>query len=115
MRNNVSVEHRGKRDWYENFIESKTWVRCARSYKASVGGLCERCKERGLIVPCEEVHHKIRLTPANINRPEISLNWANLIALCKNCHMEVHKNQKRWRVDADGNVIILEDPPSSTR
>lgn len=75
-----------------------------------MGGLCERCRDRGLIVPCEEVHHKIKLTPENINRPEVALNWANLVALCKDCHMEVHRKQKRWTVDADGNVTPR-DPP----
>ena len=63
-----------------------------------------------MIVPAAEVHHKIHLTPENINRPEIALNWTNLIALCKDCHMIVHRKQKRWTVDKDGNVTPV-DPP----
>ena len=111
MSNNVSVEHRGREKGFaDKFYTSPAWKKCARSYRASVGGLCERCRDRGLIVPCEEVHHKIKLTPANINRPEVALNWANLVALCKDCHMEVHRKQKRWTVDADGNVTPR-DPP----
>ena len=102
--NNANIGKREKRDWYERFIISKTWIKCARSYKASVNGLCERCLARGLITPAEEVHHKVKLTPQNINRPEVSLNWANLIALCKDCHMKEHRKQKRWTVDEDGNV-----------
>ena len=103
MSYSVSVEKKQKR-FSDDFYVSPAWKRCARGYRQSVGGLCERCKERGLIVPAEEVHHKIRLTPENINRPEIALNWRNLIALCKECHMKEHRKEKRWTVDEEGNV-----------
>ena len=96
---------------FENvFYASWAWRKCARGYRQSVGDLCERCREKGLIVPAEEVHHKIHLTSENINRPEIALNWQNLIALCKNCHINEHRKEKRWTVDDDGNVIP-QDPP----
>ena len=108
---NNSMEIRGKKEGFaDSFYTSPAWKRCARSYRRSVGGLCERCRKRGLIVPAEEVHHKIRLTPENINRPEVALNWQNLIALCKDCHMEMHRKPKRWTVDADGSVKP-KDPP----
>ena len=111
MWNNGTVESRGKRkssfDW---FYSSWQWRKCKASYLEHVGGLCERCRQRGLIVPADDVHHKIRITAANINRPEITLNWANLEALCEDCHKKEHRKQRRWKVDADGNVI-LEDPP----
>ena len=72
--------------------------------------MCEECKKRGLIVPADEVHHKIKLTPENINRPEIALNWSNLVALCKDCHLKIHRKKKRWSVDENG-VVTLRDPP----
>ena len=56
------------------------------------------------------MHHKIKLTPENINRPEVALNWRNLIALCKDCHLKEHRKEKRWTIDADG-VVTLKDPP----
>lgn len=99
----VDIRGKGKR-FADAFYVSRPWIRCARGYKAAVGGLCERCKANGLIVPADEVHHKIRLTPENINRPEVALNWDNLIALCKDCHMKEHQKKKRWTVDKDGNV-----------
>ena len=95
----------------DSFYTSQAWKRCARGYRRSVGGLCERCRERGVITPAEEVHHKIKLTPQNINRPEIALNWKNLVALCKDCHLEVHKKPKRWVVDEYGNVTPGGDSP----
>ena len=67
--------------------------------------LCERCLARGLIRQGDEVHHKIRLTPENINDPNISLNWENLEMLCKDCHEKEH-DRRRWRADANGNVEL---------
>ena len=60
---------------------------------------------RGLIVPGEEVHHKIRLTPENISNPAIALNWDNLELLCKKCHMEEH-TRRRWRADETGHIEL---------
>ena len=100
-----SMDSRGKEKGFADaFYKSQAWMNCARSYRRSVGNLCERCRKRGRITPAKEVHHKIRLTPQNINRPDIALNWANLIALCKDCHMKEHRKQKRWTVDEDGVV-----------
>ena len=108
---NDTVDIRGREKRFaDDFYISTGWKRCARGYRAFVGGLCERCRTKGLIVPAEEVHHKIHLTPENINQPEIALNWRNLIALCKDCHMKEHRKEKRWEVDEDGNVTPR-DPP----
>lgn len=105
------MDIRGKdKGFADTFYTSTAWKKCARGYRRSVGDLCEKCRARGLIVPAEEVHHKIHLTPQNITRPEIALNWQNLVALCKDCHIKVHRGEKRWTVDADGNVSPR-DPP----
>ncbi len=95
------------------FYTTRAWRKARRSYIAERGGLCERCLARGLIVPGEEVHHKIKLTPANLSNPAISLDWNNLQLLCKDCHMEEHQEHapSRWRVDELGRVEI--DPPLS--
>jgi len=87
------------------FYSSRKWVKCARAYRQSVGGLCERCWSKGLIVTGEEVHHKIKLTPDNIHDPNIALNWENLELLCKNCHLEEH-SRTRWRADELGHVEL---------
>ena len=108
---NDTVDIRGREKGFaDDFYTSPAWKRCARGYRASVGGLCERCRKNGLIVPAEEVHHKIHLTSENISRPEIALSWHNLIALCKDCHMKEHRKEKRWTVDENGNVTP-KDPP----
>ena len=87
------------------FYMSWPWIRCARAYKASQGGLCERCWSKGIVTAGEEVHHKIRLTPENLSDPSITLNWDNLELLCKKCHTEEHKGP-RWRADESGHVEL---------
>lgn len=88
-----------------NFYMSGAWIKCARAYKRDRSGLCERCLKNGLIVPGDEVHHKIRLTPENINNPAVALNWDNLELLCKDCHLKEH-SRKRWRADELGHVEL---------
>ena len=90
------------------FYVSPEWIRCRKAYAKSVGGLCERCKDKGIITAGEIVHHKKHLTPTNITDPEVTLNWGNLMLLCRNCHAEIHKRQKRYRVNDDGSVTPLE-------
>lgn len=94
----------------EQFYKTKAWVDCRKAYLKSVGGLCERCLNKGLITPAEIVHHKIHLNAENINEPSITLNADNLEALCRKCHGEAHGSLKRYDVLPDGTVIPM--PPS---
>lgn len=89
------------------FYTSPAWKHCKDSYLQSVGRLCERCLSQGKIVTADVVHHKIHITPENIGDPTITLNHGNLMALCQDCHAEVHKQKKRWRVDERGNVMTI--------
>lgn len=87
------------------FYTTRAWRRARKGYIAEKGGLCERCLARGLIVPGEEVHHKVKLTPENLNDPSISLSWQNLELLCKDCHLQEHSGT-RWRADELGHVAL---------
>ena len=89
----------------ERFYTTRAWRHCRESYLKSVGGLCEICYKKGLIVPAVHVHHIEHLTGENVNDPRISLNAENLMALCEECHTEQHRSM-RWRCDAFGRVII---------
>ena len=91
----------------ESLYKSKAWQHCRDSYIRSVGGLCERCLKKGLIVPGEIVHHKVYISPDNINDPAITLNPDNLELLCRDCHAEEHTDRrKRYKLDNLGRVII---------
>ena len=92
----------------ESFYKSKQWKKCRELYAASVGGLCEICWDRGRIVPGEIVHHKVFLTPENINDPNITLNWQNLQLVCRDCHAEIHKGEtaRRYKIAENGEIIL---------
>ena len=98
-------------DYARAFYKSSAWQLCRASYIAerqSVdGGLCEQCHHAlGYIV-----HHKVPITPNNINDPMITLNHDNLEYLCKACHDEIHgycgnqKEKPRCEFDENGNPV----------
>jgi len=88
----------------QRFYSGKAWRNCRDAYVKSVGGLCERCLAQGLIVPGEEVHHKKRLTPANVGDPSVSLDFANLELLCKECHLQEHLQDRQAVTDQSGHA-----------
>lgn len=87
------------------FYSSPQWKKCRSAYKKSVGGLCERCREKGLIVPGEMVHHKIHLNSVNMYDPDVALNFENLELLCRDCHAAEHGPTRRYKVDEYGRVV----------
>ena len=97
------------KEFARKFYASVAWKETRKAYRKSQGGLCERCKAKGLITPGEIVHHKVYLTPENINDPNVTLNFDNLELVCRACHEEEHnslshKAKKRYNVDAFGRV-----------
>lgn len=94
------------REFAESFYKSKAWQQCRSAYAKSVGGLCECCLKRGLVKPGEIVHHKVKLSPENINDPVVTLSWGNLELLCRDCHAKAHGSVKRYKVDEMGRVTI---------
>ena len=78
------------------------------------GGLCEECHDK----PGYIVHHKIEVTPDNINDAWVTLNINNLEYVCKDCHdrfeghfigkkkknceKNIENSQKRYIFDTDG-------------
>ena len=102
------MNRREKEAWREAvaaFYKSGVWMDCARAYRRS-HPLCEACQRRREITPAEQVHHKIKLTPENLNDPDVTLNWDNLEALCGKCHKAEHRKtrERRWSVGEDGAV-----------
>ena len=92
------------------FYTTIAWRKCKNAYKKSVGGLCERCLDKGMYVPGEIVHHKVHLNPNNITDPTVALNWNNLELLCRVCHADEHQRlKKRYKISPDGKVLIAPD------
>ena len=98
--------------WARSFYKSRAWQRCREAYIAYRHGLCERCGAGGKIV-----HHKVYLTPDNINDPEITLSFDNLELLCQECHNREHHERvsvaEGLRFTADGDLIAVDGSSSS--
>lgn len=95
------------KEFAKGFYKSAQWQKCRNAYLKSKGGLCEDCYKEGKITPAEEVHHTIFLTPNNINDPNVTLNFNNLVCLCRECHKKRHgARQRRYDVDEFGRVTI---------
>ena len=89
----------------ERFYTTVTWRKCRNSFLQDKGGLCELCLSKGLITPAVHVHHKIHITPDNLNDAAITLSHDNLMALCEECHQEQHRT-RRWRCDETGHIRL---------
>ncbi len=111
--------------WSKPFYNSRRWKQCRDAYvqmRISIdGGICEECGENmGYIV-----HHNLLLTPENIRKPEVALNYKHMKYVCKACHdrYEGHGvGHKRTEVlcifDEQGQPISLREidtPPFSKK
>ena len=95
-------------DFARSFYHSAEWKRCQAEYVKEAGGLCERCKLKGIISAGEIVHHKIHIRPDNIQDPGVLTNKNNLMLVCRKCHAELHKSKKRYRVDEFGKILAAD-------
>lgn len=105
-----SFWYRDMRSIDSSFYKTAAWKKCRAGYIKSVGGLCERCLAKGLIVPGYIVHHKIHLTQDNVMDPSITLNYDNLEYLCFDCHQQEHfsaKPQRRYEVDTNSGAVKI--------
>ena len=71
----------------------RAWKRIRDKY-VQQHPFCELCYEKGVIVPVEEVHHKVPLAEGGTHER------SNLISLCKSCHSQIHAERgDRWNKD----------------
>lgn len=62
------------------------WNVLSKRYR-TLHPLCEDCEAKGRITPCIEVHH---IVPVLVDKSRMH-DWNNLVAVCKACHLERHK------------------------
>ena len=90
----------------QRFYNGSKWHKCRNAFIAERmmidGGLCMIChKEQGYIV-----HHRKHLNDSNIDDADISLNFSNLMYVCKPCHEIEHGyqgNKKTRQIIFDDN------------
>ena len=61
----------------------RAWKRIRDSY-VKTHPFCERCFEQGILVPADEVHHKVPISQGGTH------DRSNLMSLCKSCHNKIH-------------------------
>ena len=98
------------KDFAKKFYVSATWIKTSKAFAASKFYVCERC---GKAATRYIVHHKVHLTPENINNPAVALDWKNLQLLCVDCHNIVHKRKRSRQVvfNEFGQVVGVKDSP----
>jgi 5-methylcytosine-specific restriction protein A len=80
------------RDKHSKRRYGRAWKGIRDKYAAE-HPFCELCYERRVLVPTEEIHHKLPLSEGGTH------DRSNLIALCKSCHSQIHaKRGDRWGV-----------------
>ena len=96
------------REFAKEFYSSKAWQDCRNEYAKRAQHLCEECLRKGIYTPGVIVHHVEELTPGNIYKPEVALNFDNLELLCRRCHSEEHGAHKdrRYTFDECGNIFL---------
>lgn len=95
-------------EFAKQFYKSQSWKTTRAAVFSARKGLCDLCLQQGLYVPAEIVHHKVALTPENIDNPDITLNWDNLQLLCRECHARMHDQKKRrYKYDALGRLQLI--------
>ena len=75
-----------------SFYKTDAWKMCRRAYKNKVF-YCENCSAKGLMIEGDYVSHKRPLQKAEYYNSDISLNFDNLILLCKECYDKAHKRK----------------------
>ena len=71
---------------YNSFYCSREWqlLRNQKFYDAD--GLCELCRQNGIIKEAKEIHHIVPIEKDWSKR----LDYDNLLALCSDCHNQQH-------------------------
>ena len=95
------------REFAKAFYKSSLWQEVRESILKRDRYMCQ---QPGCHAPAEEVHHKIKLSPENINDPNVTVNPSNLISLCGDCHKALHKSDKvaglrERRMKSDASVL----------
>ncbi len=102
------------KEFAKSFYLSSAWRKTRKAILKRDFGLCVRCGKPGDIV-----HHKIHLTPANINNLDITLSADNLETLCRECHAIEHEEKavtaSGLRFDSEGNLVEVEEAYESLR
>lgn len=77
------------------YYQSKQWKNL-RSWYIRRHPLCECCLSKGIVKSAIDIHHVHPFMSATteVGKWNLLLNEDNLMALCKDCHIEAHRHLK---------------------
>lgn len=89
-----------RQDNLKAFYNSAAWGHLRQEVLDGQHHECQLCKAKGLFASADTVHHK---EPVR-KRPDLALTKNNLLAVCNQCHYEIHHtakhreqlNEERW-------------------
>ena len=97
--------------WAVSFYNSKAWKDLRQQLIIEAGYKCSKCGKSYLLEPWQLVgHHKMELTPENVDNVSIALNKDNIEVICKRCHDMVHN---RYGFNGQRKVYLVYGAPCS--
>ena len=91
----------------KSFYASEAWLRLRAAILAERGAKCQKC---GRVTSELQMHHIIELTPENVADAMVSLDPANILVLCHDCHDAAHC---RFGRQPERGVWVVYGPPLS--
>ncbi len=89
--NTATPDTERRRERHEIY-DTQRW-RTLRDCKFADQPICERCLERGIVTPADEIHHRVSFmsVPAGSERIALAFDYDNLMSLCRACHQDIHR------------------------
>ncbi|MFQ9545600.1 MAG: HNH endonuclease [Clostridium sp.] len=75
------------------FYVSRPWKKLRQEVINQSNKECQLCKAKGKVSTATTVHHIKHLK----DHPELALTRSNLMAVCKECHNELHPEKHRYK------------------
>lgn len=75
------------------FYVSGPWKKLRQEVINKSNKECQLCKSKGKVSTATTVHHIKHLK----DHPELALTRSNLMAVCKECHNELHPEKHRYK------------------
>ena len=90
----ISNSKRYQTKW-QKYYQSNSW-KLLRESKINANPLCENCMKYDIVTSADEVHHikPFGTGKTQTERWNLLLDYSNLISLCKDCHLEFHRQLK---------------------
>lgn len=98
------LENKRKEEKINNSIKyynSPQWKRFRENFIRK-HPLCEVCLEKGKVVEAQQVHHVTQFLKGidDKQRWKLLLDEDNCISICKQCHIEIHKQMRQKNVSS---------------